>query len=245
MYLAGIYQNSSLVEAPHMQWLDMPHNRGFFLDYTMDSFFALNLTVNLSSVNVVTGEASSISPTEATLHGLLVCDGGGPCSVYFEYGTTTSYGNITENQTKTTGENFSETVTGLLPETLYHYRAVASNSQTKNNGTDCSFCTLPYMNLTFEKPRKAVYFLNQKLFSFPVPVIIGRIEVIVNATSANSSIVRIEFYIGTTLEAADTTPPFSWMWTQPMFPSKKFLTVKAYDIAGHSTSKSLIVYKIF
>jgi hypothetical protein len=61
----------------------------------------------------------------------------------------------------------------------------------------------------------------------------------------NSSIVRVEFYVGTTLEATDTTTPFSWMWTQPMFPLKKTLAVKAYDVAGHFTSKSLIVYKIF
>jgi hypothetical protein len=300
MYLAGVYQDSYLVESPHMQWLDIPHNRGFFLDYTMDSFFALNLTVNLShpsswyqyetdtgspwgwtftfpngtgyyqfctrgwtgtdhedfpavadcgihkdaGINVVTGEASSISPTEAMLHGLLVRDGGEPCSVYFEYGTTALYGNTTIKQIKTAGENFSETVTGLLPETHYHYRAVASNSQTARNGSDRTFSTTLYVILTIEKPQKAIYFFNQRLFSFPFPLIIGRIEVVANATSVNS-IICVEFYVGTTLEATDTTTPFTWMWTQPMFALKKTLTVKAYDVAGHFTSKSLIVYKIF
>jgi len=300
MYLAGIYQDLSLVEAPHMQWLDMPHHRGFFLDYTMDSFFALNLTVNLShpsswykyetgtdapwgwtfdfpngpgyyqfcsrgwagtdhesfpsiadcgihkngGINIMTGETSSISSRQATLHGLLVNDGGEPCMVYFEYGTSTSYGNFTENQTKSSGENFSETVINLRPATLYHYRAVATNSQTRSNGTDRTFSTLLSMNLAIEKPQKAIYFFNQKLFSFPIPLIIGRIEVMVNTTSVNSSIDRVEFYVGTTLESTDTTLPFSWMWTRPMFGLKKILTVKAYDISGYSMSKSIIVYKI-
>ncbi|HVQ01376.1 MAG TPA: Ig-like domain-containing protein [Candidatus Thermoplasmatota archaeon] len=298
MYLSGIYQDPSLVEAPHMQWLDMPHDRGFFLDYTMNSFFALNLTVNLShpsswyeyetdnsppwgwtftfpngtgyyqfctrgwagtdhedfpkvadcgihkntGIKVVTGDASSVSPTEATLHGLLVHDGGGPCSVYFEYGTTMAYGNFTADQTKTAGDNFSETVTGLLPETLYHYRAVASNGQTMNNGTDRTFLTLPYIHVTIEKPQKAVYLLDQRLFSFPVPVIIGRIEVIANVTSGYSSIARVEFLIDGSLKATDVQAPYTWTWKSLSF-SKHTLTATAYDTSGKYAQESMTVWK--
>ncbi len=301
MFLAGVYSDSQLVEAPHMQWLDMPHHRGFFLDYTKYSFFALNLTENLShpsswclyeadtsapwgwtftfpngtgyyefctrgwagadhedyptiadcsihkhqSMKVVTGAASPVGLTEAALQGVLVQDGGEPCQVYFEYGTTTSYGNISGKQTKTAGETFSQTVTGLLPWTTYHYRAVATNSQTTRNGTDRTFTTNQYVNLTIQKPQPALYLFSLRLCAFPVPFILGRIEVVVNTVLVNGSMDRVEFYVGDTLEATDTQAPYSWMWTKPMLPVKKTLTVKAYDTEGHFASQSLIVYKIF
>jgi len=43
---AGTYTNVDIITSPHIQWLDMTHSRGFFLDYSKHTFFSLNITVN-------------------------------------------------------------------------------------------------------------------------------------------------------------------------------------------------------
>jgi hypothetical protein len=67
-------------------------------------------------------------------------------SVIFQYGTTTSYGSTTTGLDEgqgITSENFTQSVQGLNPSTLYHYRAVASNLNGTVYGTDKTFSTLP------------------------------------------------------------------------------------------------------
>jgi glucose/arabinose dehydrogenase len=63
--------------------------------------------------------------------------GGKPTTYWFEYGTTTSYGKSTPRRdggTDTAQRNVSERITGLTPDTLYHYRACASNA----DGSGCA-----------------------------------------------------------------------------------------------------------
>lgn len=94
---------------------------------------------------------------QATLNGLLTDDGGEACDVWFEYGTDTGYGTSTSVQSGfITGQSFSAVVTGLLPGTVYHYRAAARNSYGTSYGSDMSFVTpalvLPATGFTFEDP---------------------------------------------------------------------------------------------
>jgi len=49
----------------------------------------------LTSPTVITGDVTGVFETNCTLHGSLVDDGGGNCTVWFEYGTTLDYGNDT------------------------------------------------------------------------------------------------------------------------------------------------------
>lgn len=80
---------------------------------------------------------------QATLNGQVVDDGGYPCSVRFEWGTTTSYGQITRWQSGfTSGMLFSDTIYGLGEGVLYHFRAVVRNSRDISYGQDMSFSTL-------------------------------------------------------------------------------------------------------
>lgn len=81
-----------------------------------------------SDAVVVTNPATSVTRTTATLNGTLAADGGKPCFVSFEYGLTTGYGSSTPEQSGfSTGQAFSQVITGLTPNTVYHFRAVARN----------------------------------------------------------------------------------------------------------------------
>jgi len=61
---------------------------------------------------------------------------------YFQWGTTTGYGNTTATTSAGSGSasvNVSAPITGLIPGTPYHFRIVATNSDGTSNGNDLSF----------------------------------------------------------------------------------------------------------
>ena len=98
--------------------------------------------LSLPLPEVATGPATGIGLIEATINGFLEDDGGMLCDVAFEWGLTESYGNITPIQIKTAGEHFSQVSTGLEPDTIYHFRALASNVFGLSRGEDRVFRTL-------------------------------------------------------------------------------------------------------
>ena len=91
---------------------------------------------------VITNPATNVTSSSATLnasvdpHGLTT-------TVSFQYGTTTSYGHTTANQTKTgnTYQNVSANISGLTGSTTYHFRIVATNSAGTSYGGDRTFTT--------------------------------------------------------------------------------------------------------
>ncbi len=94
---------------------------------------------------VVTGSATSVLNTSATLNGT-VNPNGAISSWQFEYGPTTSYGSLFPIPPEATGTgstpvSVSTTLTGLPPGTLIHYRLTATNSGGPNNGNDATFTT--------------------------------------------------------------------------------------------------------
>jgi glucose/arabinose dehydrogenase len=100
----------------------------------------------LVAVGCASGETdppTDVTDTAATLraHGSA---GGKPTTYWFEYGTTTSYGSSTPRRDGGSGteqRNVSERVTGLTPDTLYHYRACASNADGSGCSKDVTFRT--------------------------------------------------------------------------------------------------------
>lgn len=67
-------------------------------------------------------------------------------NAWFEWGSTTSLGSITNNQPVGAGTipaNFSFILTGLSPHTIYYYRAVAQNPFGTTRGVTFSFITQP------------------------------------------------------------------------------------------------------
>jgi len=98
--------------------------------------------LSLPLPEVVTGPATKIGLMEATINGLLEEDGGFICDCAFEWGLTEGYGEVTPMQSKTAGDNFSQFITGLEPDTLYHFRAIAYNVFGLSRGADRAFRTL-------------------------------------------------------------------------------------------------------
>jgi uncharacterized protein (TIGR02145 family) len=94
---------------------------------------------------VTTTTASAILQTTATAGGNVTNDGGGTitargtCWALTANPTTTAGSKTTE--TGTTGA-FVSSLTSLLPGTVYHYRAYATNSAGTSYGTDFTFTTL-------------------------------------------------------------------------------------------------------
>jgi hypothetical protein len=62
-------------------------------------------------------------------------------TVYFQYGTTTSYRLTTAPQSHTGNMylNISANISGLAASTTYHFRIVASNSGGTRYGSDRTF----------------------------------------------------------------------------------------------------------
>ncbi len=99
-------------------------------------------TAAITAPTVNTTGATGITATGGTLNGSVNANGS-TATVTFEYGTTTAYGstiNATPGTIVTNG-SISAVLTGLLPGTLYHYRAVAVNSIGTTNGGDRTFTT--------------------------------------------------------------------------------------------------------
>jgi phage head maturation protease len=90
-----------------------------------------------------TNPASLIASYSATLNGS-VDPHGLTTSVYFEYGTTTSYGLTTAPQSKSGNSylNVIGNISGLSASTTYHFRIVATNSSGTVHGADQTFTTL-------------------------------------------------------------------------------------------------------
>jgi hypothetical protein len=104
-------------------------------------FITLDL-INLGAAAVTTAPTNA-SNTQATMNGT-VNPNGVATSAYFQFGTTTSYGNSTGAQSLGSGNssvNVSQLVTGLQSNTTYHYRIVATNSIGTSYGADRTFTT--------------------------------------------------------------------------------------------------------
>jgi len=92
---------------------------------------------------VTTSSATNVTSSSATLNGSLDPHGV-TTTVYFQYGTTTSYGHTTpmQSQTGNTFRNISANISGLSTHTTYHFRIVATNSGGTRYGSDRTFTTL-------------------------------------------------------------------------------------------------------
>ena len=108
----------------------------FGIVYGADQLFQVGLVPT-----AVTLSTSGITTNSVALN-TSVNPGGRHTSVWFQWGTTTSYGNLTPVTSIGDGAaslNFSNLVAGVLLNTLYHCRVIASNSLGVVNGADVPF----------------------------------------------------------------------------------------------------------
>jgi len=98
----------------------------------------------VSAPTIVTGSASPIGSSTATLGGNITDTGGENNTVRgFQYGLTDSYGSdVHETGSYGTGA-YTLGISGLLYNTTYHFRAYSTNSAGTSYGSDQTFTTLP------------------------------------------------------------------------------------------------------
>src|SRR5438105_4920970 len=97
------------------------------------------------SPTVTTGEASEITQTSARLNATVNPRGKTVTDCHFEYGPSTSYGSSAPcSPSPGSGETavpVSAAVTGLSPNTTYHFRIFAKNAGGPSTGADQMFTT--------------------------------------------------------------------------------------------------------
>jgi phosphodiesterase/alkaline phosphatase D-like protein len=96
---------------------------------------------------VITGAASSITQTSATLNATVNPNGGEVSSCMLEYGMSTSYGwSVACSSLPGSGENpvaVAAPLADLSANTLYHFRLAATNPGGTSYGSDETFSSLP------------------------------------------------------------------------------------------------------
>jgi DNA-binding beta-propeller fold protein YncE len=112
-------------------------------------------------ISLVESESvSNVLPTEATLSAQ-INPLGVQTSYHFEYGTTTAYGISIPVPDAIVGAGSTDTaatqvLSGLAPETVYHYRVVVSSANGNDAGPDRTFSTYPVSG-SFQLPDNRAY----------------------------------------------------------------------------------------
>jgi hypothetical protein len=94
------------------------------------------------------------------------------------------------------------------------------------------------------KPTAGVYMNNDVLFSFPRTIIIGAIDVIAEASDAESEIDMVEMYVDNRLYDDIYSEPFEFSEVSLDF-GRHVIKVVAYDMAGLSSEAEISVFKLF
>ena len=76
-------------------------------------------------------------------------------------------------------------------------------------------------------------------------LIIGKIDIEVDAPDCLYGIDKIEFYVNDELKATDSTEPYSWTWDEQEILFLYKVKVIAYDNEGNSAEDDINVWKIF
>jgi hypothetical protein len=95
------------------------------------------------ALTVETAAPTNVTATTAVLHGS-VDPGGAKTTFWFELGTTTAYGIVTNPASSGSADRTSPVahgVSGLAPGTTYHVRIVASHDDEVVHGADTTFTT--------------------------------------------------------------------------------------------------------
>jgi len=94
------------------------------------------------------------------------------------------------------------------------------------------------------KPEPALYLANIKLLPFFTPIIIGKIDIEVEALANEGAIDYIEIFINDELKATLDSDPYTWRWNERVFGTKTIL-VKAYNQEGLYSRDEIEVWKFF
>ena len=100
-------------------------------------------------------------------------------------------------------------------------------------------------NVAITKPlANSLYLRNKRVLPFPTTLLIGAIDVTVNASDTDSNISSVTFSLNGVLRKTATEPPYEWEWTERVF-GRFTIEVAAYDEVGNNATDDIIVWKLF
>jgi len=161
---------------------------------------------------VTTEPATGITLNSATLNANVDPDFS-PTTVYFQWGLTTNFGNLTPTTNLTAGlttnQPVSATISNLQSGTIYYFQAVGFNSGGTTYGSMLVFSTLT----TGEIPSTNLIGLPQPLFGGPG----GTLYIPVTLELSNSVLESVQFRVE--VNANGSAPPISSLDLQPLTPN--------------------------
>jgi DNA-binding beta-propeller fold protein YncE len=140
-----IAASTTTLEANTAYWLRISATRGFGNGSVTTA--PVMFVTAAAAPEVETGVALGRTDTSAFVNAQ-INPNGMATSYRFEYGQTTAYGNLAPVPDASAGsgglvQEFRQTLSGLQPDTLYHYRVVATNAQGTSIGADQTVTTRP------------------------------------------------------------------------------------------------------
>lgn len=120
------------------------YNQKRCTDTSASNYLAYNSCIyNVSlNKNVVTTVATNVTKTDAQANGYITNSTFYNSNVYFNYGTTVALGSKTTPKTTSGNGYFSDSLTGLTPDTIYYFQAVGENATGISKGSIEVFKTL-------------------------------------------------------------------------------------------------------
>jgi hypothetical protein len=99
----------------------------------------------------------------------------------------------------------------------------------------------PVVEIT--KPVRSIYLLNDEIYPFLLPLIIGFIEIEVDAFD-NRGVDNVKFLINDEVKATDPSRPYMWKWEEGEF-FIQTIKIDAVDLSGNHGYDTLTVLKFF
>jgi hypothetical protein len=135
-------------------WL---YDRGYYYSFYWQ-ILDIAFSSSASAPVVTTVPPTAVTSVSARLNGT-VNPNGQSTTYHFEYGPSPGYGAISGAKSAGSGTAIipvNAVAAGLRPDTLYHYRLVATNSAGTNYGSDQTFTTakarsMPWLKLLLRK----------------------------------------------------------------------------------------------
>jgi hypothetical protein len=186
--------------------------------------------------SVTTNVASQVTTTSAILNGQLTTNASS-AAVWFQWGTTINYGQSTSAVTlfSDISTPIAWVLTGLLPNTSYHFRIVAQNAAGISYGQDRSFTTSaaldvspPTVNIT--SPTSSPTFST--IFT----------AVALSGNASDDRGVTTVTWVNDRGGSGTAIGSTNWSISSiPLGQGQNIMTVTAWDAAGHSGSNVITV----
>jgi PKD repeat protein len=100
-------------------------------------------------------------------------------------------------------------------------------------------------DITLIKPEpKSLYIKNKRILPFPTTLIIGAIDITVNASDNDSGVAYVTFSLNGILKNTTTAQPYIWTWAERAF-GRYTIKVQAFDSIGNFATYYITVLKLF